>query len=125
MPSPQQRKRHQCSEQQPQSPVAKRRNITPPALYWDELSKIWLTKDALAELDRRNSSIEEQDHSYTHSIQQRRRPLTRALRAKLTQQQQSTGRRDTLYGISTESTIKQFARAGGPDLSDIRGGCNH
>jgi hypothetical protein len=37
----------------------------PPPVYWDKLSKIWLTKDALRELERRNTqSIVRSSHTH-------------------------------------------------------------
>jgi hypothetical protein len=65
----------------------------PPA-YWDNLSKIWLTKRALRELDRRNGQFSERSLSL-----QTCRPVTRNFLA----------------------TIGPLARDGGPDISDLRG----
>ncbi|EED23188.1 conserved hypothetical protein [Talaromyces stipitatus ATCC 10500] len=64
-----------------------------PAAFWDNLSKVWLTHNALRELDRRNTQIS--------AIQATRssRPVT------------SKDRKD----------IRRFARQGGPDLSELRG----
>ncbi len=71
-----------------------------PAAFWDNLSKIWLTKRALRELDRRNAqfthSLPRSSHRETH------RPVTRSF---LTQ-------------------VKLSARDGGPDLSDLRTVCS-
>ncbi|KAK2732731.1 hypothetical protein FQN57_002485 [Myotisia sp. PD_48] len=116
--SSKQRKR-QCSEHQPQVPQSKRRKLAPrTSTYWDILSKIWLTKCALAELDRRNIS-EEQGCLYPQLLQPQR-PLTRALCAKLTQQLEPT--HNSLVGFAPKhiKSIKQLSRAGGPDLSDLR-----
>ncbi|KAK2742687.1 hypothetical protein FQN57_005142 [Myotisia sp. PD_48] len=116
--SSKQRKR-QRSEQQPQDPQSKRQKLAPrTSTYWDTLSKIWLTKCALAELDRRNIS-EEQGCLYPQLLQLQR-PLTRALHAKLIQQLEPT--HDPLVGFAPKhiKSIKQFSRAGGPDLSDLR-----
>ncbi|KAK2748574.1 hypothetical protein FQN57_000709 [Myotisia sp. PD_48] len=102
----------QPSEQRPQDPPAKRQKLAPRnSTYWDTLSKIWLTKCALAELDRRNISAKEQDHLYSQLI----RP-----QQSLTQQLESN--RDPLIGFAPEhiKSVKQFSRAGGPDLSDLR-----
>ncbi|KAK2740729.1 hypothetical protein FQN57_005961 [Myotisia sp. PD_48] len=82
--SSKQRKR-QRSEQQPQDSPLKRWKLAPQnSTYWDTLSKIWLTKRALVELDRRNTS-EEHSCLYPQSIQAQP-PLTRMLHAKLKQQ---------------------------------------
>ncbi|SLM36805.1 hypothetical protein LPUS_06491 [Lasallia pustulata] len=64
----------------------------PPAFY-DSLSKVWLTRRALRELDRRNQLKSSG-----------RAPVRKPLR-------QSSNRKD----------IQRFARHGGPELSDLRG----
>jgi hypothetical protein len=70
----------------------------PPAAFWGGLSKIWLTKRALRELDRRNAQAVP---SPPRSLQQARRPVTRNFLAEL----------------------KRIAGDGGPDLSDLRNVC--
>lgn len=64
-----------------------------PAAFWDSLSKVWLTHNALRELDRRNTQISA--IQATQSL----RPVT------------SNDGKD----------IRRFARQGGPDLSELRG----
>ncbi|PVH70224.1 hypothetical protein DL98DRAFT_437458, partial [Cadophora sp. DSE1049] len=61
----------------------------------DSLSKVWLTRRALKELDRRTSQ------------------------ANSPQRPASTPRRITR---NTSNKIQRFARDGGPELRDIRGG---
>ena len=63
----------------------------PPPAFWDNLSRLWLTPRALREFDRRASQI--------HTP--RRRDPT------------------ALQPVCTTS-LKRFARHGGPNLSDIR-----
>ncbi|CRG82659.1 hypothetical protein PISL3812_00003 [Talaromyces islandicus] len=65
-----------------------------PAAFWDNLSKVWLTRNALQELDRRNSQA---------SV---RKPI-RSVKPVTCNELQSVPRR--------------FSRQGGPDLSDLRG----
>lgn len=66
--------------------------------YWDSLSKLWFTRRALKELNRRNRQA-----ANPTSI---RRP-------------DWSGERATLGNSSSQ--IKRFARHGGPDLRDLRG----
>jgi hypothetical protein len=78
--------------------------IDSPA-FWDNLSKIWLTKHTLRELNRRNAK------PLPYS------PPRRALQP-VTQ--------NFFAGNCTPETLKSiklFARHGGPDLSDLRGVC--
>lgn len=69
-------------------------SLLPPA-FWDNLSQVWLTSNALRELDRRNK----QASANVASESQFLRPATR----------------------NKVKTIQRFARQGGPDLSDLRG----
>ena len=98
---------------------------------WDSLSKIWLTKLALKELDRRNRSTEPRRHCPRPSsvgrrpLTRRRRPLTRHLLDELRRdiQSENTPASDFLRacGPAALSDIQAFARHGGPDLLDLRG----
>jgi hypothetical protein len=90
-----------------------------PPEFWDDLSKIWLTKYALKELDRRNAKPLLQS-----LYQQTYRPVTRYFltRAKkLHKPTQSAS--DFLHSCAPETLkdIKLFARHGGPDLPDLKG----
>ncbi|KAL9115158.1 MAG: hypothetical protein Q9227_000952 [Pyrenula ochraceoflavens] len=89
----------------------------PPSEYWNSLSKIWLTKRALKELNRRNNKPNEcpPPHRRTHQ------PLTRSLLAKRAKGQWSASK--ILKGFSKDDLeqIKRFSRLGGPDTSDLRG----
>ncbi|CAD6440053.1 290bab11-0fa8-4ffe-a3f6-e626df4feab4 [Sclerotinia trifoliorum] len=83
----------------------------PPA-FWDNLSKIWLTGNALKELDRRNSSL-----LPSH------RPVTRKFVAKLREEENLEPAVDFLVKSSARrlKKIQLFARHGGPNLTDLRG----
>jgi hypothetical protein len=110
----------------PSPPLSKRqkklhhhplRYIEPPT-FWDSLSKIWLTKHALRELDRRNT--------FSHTLYYRAcRPITRNFLAKQRNAHQCISTADFLTHCSPSCVkdIKQFARCGGPDLSDLIGVC--
>ncbi|KAL1952989.1 hypothetical protein VTO42DRAFT_3785 [Malbranchea cinnamomea] len=84
----------------------KRQTLSKPPAYWDNLSKIWLTKGALREFDQRNS--------YLTPSQKYPKPVSRRPRLQFA--------RDPLHGCSPEclKQIKRFSRLGGPDLSDLR-----
>jgi hypothetical protein len=88
---------------------------SPPA-FWDNLSKIWLTKRALRELNRRT-----RQHSERLSYPRARRPGTRNLLAAWKRTHPSGP--DILDGCIAETLrdIAQLARHGGPDISDLRG----
>ena len=92
----------------------------PPA-FWDNLSKISLTKRALEELDRRNTQAalnSRPPHPRSH------RSITRRVPAELKKSSQPlTPVVKYLCHCGTRDleNIKQIARHGGPDLSDIRG----
>ena len=68
--------------------------------YWDSLSKLWLTRRALRELDRRN------------------RQTANSVRTRITSRPNLSGE---LASENRSSEIKRFARHGGPDLQDLRG----
>ena len=93
----------------------------PPA-FWDNLSKIWLTKRALRELNRRNiQPVSSQPRSQHRRA---RRPVTRNFLAELKRNRRVIqSAPDYLHHCEprTLKDIKQFARNGGPDLSDLKG----
>ena len=64
--------------------------------YWDSLSRLWLTPDALRELNRRHSLLQTSAPPDTQMLVTRKQCPT---------------------------DISQFARRGGPDLSEIRNVC--
>jgi hypothetical protein len=92
-----------------------------PSDFWDGLSKIWLTKDALRELDRRNAGV-----LYSTSHLQVRRPATRSFITALKNnrtplQYPSSFLRNCRPEIF--KNVKRLARHGGLNLSDLRGVC--
>lgn len=93
----------------------------PPSVFWDNLSKTWLTRGALRELNRRNNqSASSQPRS---SYRRARRPVTRNSLAELKRNRrviQSVS--DFLHHCEprTLKDIKRFARYGGPDLSNLK-----
>lgn len=91
----------------------------PPPAFWDSLSKIWLTKGALKELDRRNTQPVSNPPS---PCQRAYRPVTRRFFTTLKPTQSVY---DFLHSCTprTLKDLKKFARHGGPDLSDLRGVC--
>jgi hypothetical protein len=92
--------------------------------FWDSLSKIWLTKDALRELDRRNSTSVVQ--SASQLAQPSTRPVTRKFLANLRhRRRRAQSANELLHNYTSEALkhIKAFARQGGCDLSDLRGVC--
>ncbi|EFQ99551.1 hypothetical protein MGYG_02564 [Nannizzia gypsea CBS 118893] len=84
----------------------KRARFRPSPQYWDNLSKIWLTDDALEELDRRNRAISR--HSEGPSA--------------ASQQSLGTTPGDLADRCSPTKLlkIKELSQQGGPDLSDLR-----
>lgn len=89
----------------------KKQKLSPPArsqspsAFWDNLSRVWLTHNALRELDRRNfqRTISEEEDLLVHP------PAN-----------------DFLHYCSAQDLreIKRYARRGGPDLCEIRGVCS-
>jgi hypothetical protein len=69
--------------------------------YWDSLSKLWLTRGALNELNRRN------------------RQTAGLVRTSVTRRPDLSGEPTALKNRSYQ--LKRFARHGGPDLCDLRG----
>jgi hypothetical protein len=115
-------------QQSDQQPVSKRQKVNYPrdsratAAFWDNLSTIWLTKNALRELDRRNAEAAASNHR-RHSLQKPfSRPVSRLDVAewKANQLQPAT---EYLTGCTQKRAgeIRSLARHGGPDLSDLRG----
>lgn len=103
------RQRSELLQRKETSPPSKKQRLGPPSPsgsslppeFWDRLSKLWLTRQALRELDRRNTQrAPSRREAARHTADYRR---CRKLR------------------ISKD--IKLFARHGGPDLSDLRNVC--
>jgi hypothetical protein len=125
-------KKRPHSEQNPSEPEGPSRNqkrkldhshlSEPSAAFRGSLSKIWLTKRALKELDRRNA----QSARHTSlSRRKLRRPLTRRALAELKKSCPPFIPASTyLSDHCTAERLKEIrssGRQGGPDLSDLRG----
>lgn len=97
--------------------VAKKRKLhhpsRPPAHFWDKLSQLVLTKNALRELDRRNAA---EPRLRLRLEDQRRRPRTRRKTQPLSAQELLKQSSPT-----ERAELRRFARHGGPDLRDVRG----
>jgi hypothetical protein len=78
----------------------------PPAEFWDNLSKIWLTTGALRELDRRNSSTPRFDHAESKKKREHLQFAPEFLRD---------------CSPTSLEEIRNLAESGGPDLTDLRG----
>jgi hypothetical protein len=106
-------------------PVSKKQKLNhpngyhPPAAFWDNLSKIWLTRRALEEFDRRNTQP-------THRSRSDRRVTRRAV-AEWKDKEENWEPIQPAADFLTRCSgggldeIKLLARHGGPDLSDLRG----
>ncbi|KAF2236504.1 hypothetical protein EV356DRAFT_512731 [Viridothelium virens] len=103
-----------CTERRSQ---LNHRDSQPPSSYWDKPSKIWLTKRALKELNRRNNKPNNGPPPYRRF----RRPLTRSLLTKWTKGQQSISEILNKYSKDDFEELKRFSKLGGPDTSDLRG----
>ncbi|KAI1176970.1 hypothetical protein F4777DRAFT_231216 [Nemania sp. FL0916] len=93
--------------------------VKPPPAFWDNLSEIPLTRNALRELDGRNKadSIRTQDRPP-------RRPITRRAIFSRKRSRISLEPAAQYLAHSNFARLKQIrrsARNGGPDLSDLRG----
>jgi hypothetical protein len=87
--------------------------------FWDNLSTVWLTERALRELDRRNTQ-----GVSNRLLSLQRRPVTRrAVTEWTTDKGKWQPATDYLAGCTKDrmDEIKQLAKHGGPDLSDLKG----
>ena len=96
----------------------------PPPAFWDNLSRVWLTKGALRELDRRNGPSQSAPSPSCSLHARLHGPFTRHAVAKAENSRgapQSAS--DFLRHCTAESLkdIKRLARHGGPDLLELRG----
>lgn len=108
--APPKRPRQPGQDQESPRPHTKRPKRS-ASTYWDNLSKIWLTKDALEELCRRNN-IQEKTHSRSYERRQPAPPPKPKERFVT----------DLLRDSSAEyiNAVKKFSKSGGPDLTDLR-----
>jgi hypothetical protein len=92
----------------------------PPPAFWDGLSKIQLERSALKELKRRNAILEK-----SRVESEIKQPLTQSAVHEWKQRTQLIPVAEYLSKASQEDIdrIKNFARRGGPDLTDLRGVC--
>ncbi|EXJ80682.1 hypothetical protein A1O3_06966 [Capronia epimyces CBS 606.96] len=92
----------------------------PPPAFWDNLSSVHLTKRALEELDRRNTQVAAKSRPLSGALCGFQPRVTRLQLQKRTTIPSVT---DLLRHCEPDRLreLKKFARAGGPDLSDIRG----
>ena len=129
------RKRQRVEQYQSQlngtsQPLLKKRKLSrsiyeasdqPPAAFWDNLSKLWLTKRALRELDRRNVEAAPSPFSLRRRSY---RPLTRHILVDEKKFSPQSGSHFLDHcAVQYLKDIKRFARHGGPDLSDVRSVC--
>lgn len=114
----------ESKRQKHEHPIDKAEAQRRPTEFWDNLSKIWLTREALRELDRRNS----ESASRSSHTQNRRphRPITRQFFAELESKHLIQNASDFLGRCGPQSLeeIKQLSKRGGPDLSGLRSVCN-
>jgi hypothetical protein len=133
MPEPQSSNPRKRRPQESSQPLSKRQKLNhprgsqPPAAFWDNLSKIWLTRRALKEFDRRNTQPTPRPDPLPYP--RSRRPVTRHTVADWKEEEENweptKPATDVLPRCSTTclQEIKLLARHGGPDLSDLRGVC--
>lgn len=93
----------------------------PPRRFWDGLSEIPLTKNALRALNEENSQespVVLRHRQHQHRLRPRPRPKTGIRR-------QSADKIVRNYSEAALARVKAFARHGGPDLTVIRGVCSN
>lgn len=122
MPKPVSGRLSRRKRQGPEDCVGQRPSKRPkinrrPPTFWDNLSRIWLTRDALEELDRRNSAS-----ISSEPPRSRQRPVTR-LQEKERRPHQKLPSGTIYSGPATLNDIRRYSRGGGPDLSDLRNVC--
>ena len=130
------RKRQRSEQYPPQQnktsqPLSKRQKRShppigshPPPAFWDNLSRVWLTKGALRELDRRNSPSQSTPSPSCSLHKRLHRPFTLHAVAKVEKSRQSPqSASDFLRHCTAESLkdIKRLARHGSPDVLELRG----
>jgi hypothetical protein len=123
---------HRCSElSQPNNtaqPILKKQRVShssgseTSAAFWDDLSKVWLTRRALREHDRRSTQAAP---TRSHLLHQRaRRPVTQHYLADSKRNSQTAQETAGYIHFYCEPSIlkkvKLFAKHGGPNLLDLR-----
>ncbi|PHH91055.1 hypothetical protein CDD83_1846 [Cordyceps sp. RAO-2017] len=128
-PTASRKRQHPSTGEQPADDAAalsssKKRKIAHPSRhppkFWDGLSKIYLTKNALRELDRRNIQRQRRwEKNHQPPIKPRR---SRRLGASAGgESNQRVGQVLDQYSPTYLRRLKKFATHGGPDLSDLQG----
>ena len=117
------RKRRYTKAELPQDglPSLPSKRFKPPPAFWDNLSKIPLTRSALKELDRRYTLS---DRSCVQS--KVKKPHTRSVVREFKQKAQPTVPISEYLPKASQADIallKIFARRGGSDLTSLRGVC--
>lgn len=112
---PQKRKSSETSQENTAKPRAKRQKIDSRgaeieanSAYWDNLSRIWLTKQALRELDRRNQSRA----TFPRAC------VTQRINNHIISSVEEFYDSCDTYDLKN---LKILAKKGGPDLSDLKG----
>ncbi|EER39904.1 conserved hypothetical protein [Histoplasma capsulatum H143] len=105
------------SERQP-----KKQQLDHSASYWDSLSEIHLTKNAIREHDRRNAALKQLQKLHKPVNRQHRRPITRQFQIKQEARPKPIPPSDFLSDCSPGQLkeIKRLSRLGGPDLSGLK-----
>jgi hypothetical protein len=96
---------------------------TIPSRFWDNLSKVPLTRNALRELDRRQERRQIAFHNADQEQPSVQR-LTRSARRSLAQEnhhQQSAGQILGQFSPAHLKNVRRFSSHGGPDLRDLIG----
>jgi len=119
------RKHAEVELSQDDLPSLPSKKFKPPPAFWDNLSKIWLTRSSLKELNRRNA----QSTSYQSSLKYKiRKPRTRSAVREFKQKVQPAVPVSEYLSKAPQvdiALLKTFARKGGPDLTDLRGVCTN
>jgi len=93
----------------------------PPPAFWDNLSKIWLTRQALKELGRRNAQSTSNQSPVQFKV---KKPRTRSAVREFKQKAQPgipVSEYLSKAPLADIALLKTFARQGGPDLTNLRG----
>ncbi|QSS61694.1 hypothetical protein I7I51_03871 [Histoplasma capsulatum] len=110
---------------QPEPPserLSKKQQLDHSPSYWDNLSEIHLTKNAIREHDRRNTALNQLQKLHKPVDRQHRRPITRLFQAEQEAGPKPILPTDFLSECSPGQLreIKRLSRLGGPDLSDLK-----
>nr|KMM69766.1 hypothetical protein CPAG_06080 [Coccidioides posadasii RMSCC 3488] len=106
----------------PSERQSKKHQLDHSPSYWDNLSRIHLTKNAIREHDRRNTALKQQQTLHKPVSRWHRRPITRQFLAERESRPKAIPPTDFLSNCSPGQLreIKRLSRSGGPDLSDLK-----